>query len=378
MHFKAVQLMTYKELYYFIGICLSIDDRPDRRGLIMKKLLSNEIDWEKFVKLCSNHLILQVVYLKFQSHNLLKYLPCDLVEHLENIYNLNHKRNIQILHQIEEITSALNKSGIYPVFLKGTANLLDGIYSDPGERIIGDIDLLVPEKDYVTAALIVEGTGYIKDEWPDYIVVSSQKHYPRLWRNDVPADIEIHRLPQVDKYLKWFNPEMIFNDKVPVAKYTGAYVPSDKHKIMHNFIHSQLADSRYYFGIISFRDLYDLYLYSKRTGIGSIINDLPARRKAINYFALGGKILDLPGRFCPIVSNSSAFYALRHDLNLTSPFFYKTDHFIRKLIQIFYNSYISKFFEFFYSKSIRQEIIGKLKDPKWYGIHFKRYTDLLN
>jgi hypothetical protein len=370
--------MTYKKLYYFIGICLSIDDYPERRSLIVERLSNNGMDWEKFVRLCSNHLILPIIYLKFQSHDLLKYLPCDLVEHLERIYILNRTRNVQILKQIEEITLELNKADIISVFLKGTANLLDNVYCDPGERIIGDIDLLVPEKDYLTTSEIVKGIGYIMDEWPTYLDVTTYKHYPRLWKSDVPADIEIHRLPVEEKYRRWLNPDLFFKNKVPVSKFPGAYVPSDKHKAMHNFIHSQLVHSGYYFGIVSFRDLYDLYLYSKRIETGSIINDLPDRQKAIDYFLMGGKILDLPGRFCSKGNTSSVLYAWRHDFNLTSLFFYKTDHFIRNLIKLFYESYITKSFEFFCSKSMRQEITGKFKDPKWYRVHFKRYADLLN
>lgn len=368
--------MTRKELYYFAGGCLSLDKRPEKRDLIIERIQKNEVNWEQFVQLCSNHLILQVIYIKFRAHDLLRYLPNDLTEYLENVYQLNRIRNIRILKQVEEITSALNKEGINPVFLKGTANLLDNVYTDPGERIIGDIDLLVPEKDFLKAAKIVEGMGYLKDQWPDYFPVTSYKHYPRLWRKDVPADIEIHRLPLPDKYLRWLNPEMIFNNKVPVPKYTGAYVPSDKHKIIHSIINGQWADARYYNGTISFRDLYDLYLYSDTTEIAPLINGLPSARKAINYLTLSEKILGLPGKIYPERTMASQLHIFRHDLNLASAMYYHSDHFIRKLLRLIYKSYIIKFFRLFSSAAVRKEIARKLKDPNWYRIHFKRYADL--
>jgi len=48
-----------------------------------------------------------------------------------------------------------------PIYLKGTGNLIDGIYSDIGERIIGDIDFLVPEKDFRTTAELFKKEGYL-------------------------------------------------------------------------------------------------------------------------------------------------------------------------------------------------------------------------
>jgi hypothetical protein len=301
-----------------------------------------------------------------------------LVEHLENIYELNRKRNVQILNQIGEITTELNKADVYPVFMKGTGNLLDRVYNDPGERIIGDIDLLVPEKDYLTSAKIIEGMGYTKDEWPDYLDVLSSKHYPKLWKKDVPADVEVHRLPVSDKYFRWLNPDMIVKDKIPVQNYHGVYVPSNDHKIIHNFIHSQLGNSGHYYGFVTFRDLYDLYLYSKRTAVLPVFNNTSYRQKVIDYLILGGKILDLPERFCPKGNIYSTLYTLRHDLKLTSAFYYKTDRLMRKIIELVYNSYIEKFIISLYSRSMRRQVLGRLKDPKWYGIHFKRYTDLFN
>ena len=69
-----------------------------------------------------------------------------MVQAFTKIYGLNRERNIQILQRIDDITAELNKKNIQPVFLKGTANLLDGLYSDLGERMIGDIDFLVKEQ----------------------------------------------------------------------------------------------------------------------------------------------------------------------------------------------------------------------------------------
>jgi len=76
----------------------------------------------------------------------LSVIPEEVEHAFAEIYELNRQRNQQILKQIDDITALLNKENIQPVFLKGTANLLDELYSDVGERMIGDIDFLVTEE----------------------------------------------------------------------------------------------------------------------------------------------------------------------------------------------------------------------------------------
>jgi len=53
------------------------------------------------------------------------------------------------------LNATLYAAGISPIYLKGTGNLIDGICSDIGERIIVDIDSLVPEKDFLTTAVCI-------------------------------------------------------------------------------------------------------------------------------------------------------------------------------------------------------------------------------
>ena len=131
---------------YFIGQCLSLDEHPTFRETIIAQFSDPDYAWNDFIWTCSNHLVLPVIYLKFRKHDLLDYLPEVLANHLEEIYKLNRTRNEQIILQMKEINATLNKAGISPIYLKGTGNLIDGVYSDIGERIIGDIDFLVPEK----------------------------------------------------------------------------------------------------------------------------------------------------------------------------------------------------------------------------------------
>ena len=132
--------MTYKQLFYFTGHCLALDEHPlarnggEFRERVIELIQKEGTDLENFVQLCSDHLIIPAIYLKFKKHDILDYLPKDFIQALKEIYDLNRERNIQILQRIDDIKAELNKKNIQPVFLKGTANLLDGLYNDVGEN----------------------------------------------------------------------------------------------------------------------------------------------------------------------------------------------------------------------------------------------------
>ena len=67
--------MTYKETFYFAGKCLTLDEHPAFRGEILQAIESGSINWEDFVRLCSDHLILPAIFLKFKAQWLIPHLP---------------------------------------------------------------------------------------------------------------------------------------------------------------------------------------------------------------------------------------------------------------------------------------------------------------
>jgi len=366
--------MNNLELFYFAGKCLSLDENPGFSNEIIDRCKADAVDWEQFVALCSNHLILPAIYLKFKSHGIIEYLPDELSEHLLAIYHLNVKRNSKILKQVNEITSVLNKNKIYPVFLKGTGNLLDSLYSDIGERILGDIDFLVPENDYLLSAELMKKEGYSAvSEIRTYTDVKTLKHYPRLLSADYEAVIEIHRLPVTEKYQSWFNTGIIDREKVMVSSVSGCYVESDRHKIIHNFIHSQLSNEGNLLGIVSFRDLYDLYLLAKRYTVSETLPEIRTKQKAIAYFVFAGKTLSLPYKLYPKSNLSSSLLCKKHSLNLNSSAFYHTYRIIVFITQRIFVRYFGQIINSVYSNKMRQSIIRRISNRKWYGDHLQLY-----
>lgn len=282
--------MTYKENYYFIGQCLSLDEHPATRESIVKRIKVKDLPWEELMQMGKDHMVQPAIYLKLKAHDLLKMLPHELTEALKAIYDVNLLRNEKILLQIDRLTAALHARQIYPVFLKGTANLLDGLYSDFGEGIIHNIDFLVTNEDYLRTAIILERMDYQHNPY-SYMDFKNQKHYPCLYKDGEPAVVEIHRVAVPFKYSRGYNSQELFNHKTPVAGRPGVHVPSDKHKLIHTFIHNQLSGKGNAYKLTSLWAFNDLFLLSKRMQISALPAHTSFRSKAISWLETGSENL---------------------------------------------------------------------------------------
>lgn len=368
--------MTNKELFYFVGKCLSFEEHAGFRDEIIAKIQAGSIDWEKFVTFGSDHLIIPTVYLKFKALKIIEFLPNELLEFFKEIYGLNHERNTKIRDQVQAINSILNRNNIYPTYLKGVGNLLDGLYSHVGERIIGDIDLLVPENDYMTDVQLMKEAGYASDSTV-YTDVKYLRHYPPLVRDGFPASIEIHQKVEKDSYKSWFNSAVIETEKIMPNKLGSCYVLSDKHNIIFNFLHGQIHHDGHLNGIMSLRDLYDLYLLSKKFELQQTLQYIKLKKKAIAYFVFAGRLFGFTGKFYQTENISSRILKKKHDLNMNSHVFYLAYRNVAYFSKRIFVGYILQFFQVFYSRNVRQSVFRRLSNPRWYIAHFRSYTRFL-
>ncbi len=283
--------MNPKDLYYWTAQILTLDECPDGRKAIIASISGNKIPLENLIKLCDRNYIIPAIYLKLERHNLLSYFPDEYAGLLEHIYVLNKQRNQLILEQINQINQVLKKENILPVYLKGTAHLLDNLYSDTGERMMGDIDFLVSKKDFFKTAGLLLKMGYEK-QYELYDNISNFIHYPPLYHASVPANVEIHRLPVVPEFAAQFSTDLVFSEKKKIRQKENCYVPSDTHKITHNFIHSQLSHRGYLYKSNSLRDLYDLYLLFLRRNSATFpaLHCHKHRNKMRGYFAFATQV----------------------------------------------------------------------------------------
>ena len=145
---------------------MTISLEEKNRQEIEKQLKSTSIDWDAVVKVSTAHYVFPALYCNLKRADFLQYLPQELVSYMEHITDINRGRNKQIISQAKELNTLLLANNITPIFLKGTGNLLAGIYEDIAERMVGDIDFIFSKQDYPKAITILREFGYseVKNE----------------------------------------------------------------------------------------------------------------------------------------------------------------------------------------------------------------------
>lgn len=220
-----------------------------------------QIFWDRLVQLGSSQLVLPAIYVALKRKKLIGHAPKDLVSYLQEITDLNQKRNMAILKQIAFLSELFTRHQIDYVFLKGAALLILKPYNALKARMIGDIDVLVAEKDLLRAQqfLIDEGFETVSKNYDFTKNLDSTKHLKRIVHPNFIAAVEIHR-KLLDLTLK--NPilsSLILKEKLQNTN--GFYTPSRKHLWHHAILNWQYNDSGAIWNNLAFRTIVDvLYL----------------------------------------------------------------------------------------------------------------------
>ena len=274
--------MNYKETLFFIAKCLTISWEEKNRQEIEVMLKTTEIDWDTLVKVSTAHYVFPALYCNLQRADFLQYLPQELVSFMEHITEINRERNKQIISQAKDLNSVLLTHKITPIFLKGTGNLLAGIYDDIAERMVGDIDFIFSKEDYPKAITVLREFGYSEVKKKKHYPPDEKKHYRRLQKENNIAAIEIHsKLLNIKKYTNEFNYSFVAKDSqiindVAVLSYTN--------KLNLSIVAYQIHDSGFYYKTMALRNAYDVFLLSKKTKAKAAVNTLDKLTNPLNCF----------------------------------------------------------------------------------------------
>ena len=272
--------MTNKETLFFIAQCLTISLEEKNRNEIELILKTTDVDWEAVVKASTSHYVFPAMYCNFKRADFLKYLPADLVGYMKYITNLNRDRNKQIIQQAKKLNSLLLDNGIRPIFLKGTGNILEGLYQDIGERMVGDIDFLFSEKDSFKAIDILKNYNYCKQE-NALDSFSGFRHYSRLVKQENIAAVEIHKEVTIEKHRGEFNCKMISEDAQLINDFS---VLSFENQLSLSIISIQINDYGFDLKKFSLRNAYDVFLLSKKVNTKKTISNFTELKSPLNCF----------------------------------------------------------------------------------------------
>ena len=281
--------MNYKQTLFFVAKCLTIQHEEKNRILIENELKSKTIDWISVVKLSTAHYVFPALYCNLKRANFLKYLPDDLVEYMIHITNLNRERNEQIIEQAKELNQLLIEHKIIPIFLKGTGYLLEGLYEDIAERMVGDIDFIVAMDEYEKTINLVKEKNYkvIKNNK----IESFYRHFSPLVNPTRIGAVEIHNSILKKPYEELLGFQKI---KTTLVKKSDFYFLSNENKILVTVLTGIINDNLFYSKNIPLKIAYDAFLISKKGDYNIGLDNKKNFQKFNNFFGCIKMILNDP------------------------------------------------------------------------------------
>ena len=262
--------------------CLTISLEAKNRQEIEKQLQSDTIDWDAVVKVSTAHYVFPALYCNLKREDFLQYLPQELVSYMEYITDLNRERNKKIIAQAKDLNSLLLANHITSIFLKGTGNLLAGIYEDTAERMVGDIDFIFSKEDYPKVITILREFGYSEVKKQEYYRPDEFRHYRRLQKENKISAIEIHKdLLSIKKYTNEFNYSFVEKDSQVINEVA---VFSYANKLNLSIIANQINDNGFSNKTMALRNAYDVFLLSKKTNAKAAVNTLNKLSHPLNCF----------------------------------------------------------------------------------------------
>lgn len=356
-------------MYYFLGRILALDFKTGSQDLLIRDFFVTPVNWNGFVKLGSDNLVLPALYLKLQKHQLTGYLPEELNVYLQGVLQLNRERNRKVLQQARYVKDTLLTADIECLFMKGTGHMLDGLYSDIGERMVYDLDILVGEGQMMKTAEILRKKGFITQKQFNPRAMESTMHYPILLRSDWVAGVEVHRMAVQYLYQKNFTASRILENKVAASSDKEFTVMQMRDRIVHNFLHAQLMHSGHYHADVSLRNLYDLLLLSrKEDALDTFLQFGHYKSKSLPYLKLMYRVFDMEMPRELAQSNYGSFFFKRQEwtLKMSGAKLHRYH-----LLIMFFQKYIVLPLRVLWNRNARNYVFSRLTNRSWYKQHFE-------
>lgn len=221
---------------------------------LRNQLSKGTTDWDWFVKASSQLGVMTTAYCRLKQKGLLDLVPKDLNTYLSEITKINRHRNESLLLQVKELSKLFDDYKINHVFVKGCALLASGCYADFGERLIGDIDVLIEPTNLYKAEQLLLNLGYASLKPSLFGKYKKHRHLPRLVHTDRLGAVEIHSKLLRKNNSKFLNPHEIIKNRNRVSQ---VYIPKAEENMDILILNHQINDFGYLFKCINFKTCYD-------------------------------------------------------------------------------------------------------------------------
>ncbi|MGO9357467.1 MAG: nucleotidyltransferase family protein [Xanthobacteraceae bacterium] len=223
------------------------------------------IDWDALVRQAKDHKVNPAIWPAIEGRS---GVPNPIKAYFHLLHDMSARRNGALLDGLATAVAQLNARGMVPALLKGAASLASGLYADPAERMMLDIDLLVAPEQALSCADALRAIGYEDlldphERW----VAQDTHHLPPLRAPSGDFSVEVHTW-LLDKEYDPMLPRAAVLRRSTEQQWRGRRVrqldPTDR--VVHNIVHAQLHHHLSARGTLELRQLRELALMVLRHG----------------------------------------------------------------------------------------------------------------
>lgn len=228
-------------------------------------------DWDAFVELANVNAVATALARPLEA---LGCVPQEVTDYFDTLNELNAGRNALLENALDPLLLGLETVGIKPILLKGAASLVDGLYDDPAERFLSDIDFLVAAERVEDAERCLGAMGYaarsnpVQKRWTRPRPSATSHQLPIMIHAASGVGVEIHRSAfqgELDPLL----PAASIIARAQAVPWKGrtALIPCATDRLIHNIGHDQLHGRHgVNDGHCELRQLRELALIASRRG----------------------------------------------------------------------------------------------------------------
>jgi hypothetical protein len=243
----------------FIDLCALLAPTP--KGAVPAR---DDEDWELIVRIASEHSASPAVWRAVEHAAA---APEEVKNYFCAIFEINAARNRMMLAGLDALLALFDAHGVRCVVLKGGANIASGLYNDPGERFLSDLDVLVAPGQIETAERLLRAHGYTDmDPEAPRRWFTMDRHLPPLVPPTGGFAIEVHTSLVSSKRLETLVPAAAMLQRAIAVQWNGRsiLIPHPTDAVIYNIVHAQLHHELQAHGVIELRQLRDLALLAAR------------------------------------------------------------------------------------------------------------------
>lgn len=185
--------MSKEDLSNELKLLLAIldDNSVDDLAMEFNELLE-VVNWNHVIELARHHRVFPYINKEIQKMKDAN-IPPFVLQMFQRDFYRNTLLMLSLSGEMEQIAKLFSENAIRTLFLKGPIIAAD-LYGDVSLRTSSDLDLLVPLNDLPKAEQLLEGLGYVKDEYIDTILNDWKwrHHHVTFIHPEKKIKVEIH------------------------------------------------------------------------------------------------------------------------------------------------------------------------------------------